>query len=167
MTKPMLLSVLGLVAAGCHAPPCGGCADWESCDASTNACVLNAGTRFDLVASDGSVPGDDWDPIYGAPDPYVCVGDALRDECSSIQSDDWSPTWNDTLLTGLDGAALLATPLSFDYEDSDLDSPDLICRTSFTLTAAQLHDGAFRVDCIDGAWARFTLRNTDRGTPAR
>ena len=74
---------------------------------------------------------------------------------------------NDTLLTSLDGSALLAAPLSFDYEDSDLDSPDLICSGGITLTAAELHAGAFRVGCSNGASARFTLHDTDRGTPAR
>lgn len=88
------------------------------------------------------------------------------EQCSSIQSDDSSPTWNDTLLTGLDGSALMQTPLSFDYEDSDLDSPDLICTGGITITAAELHTGAFRISCSNGSSARFTLHNTDRGTPA-
>ena len=87
-------------------------------------CVLNAGTRFDLVAVDGSVPGDNWDPFFGPPDPYICASDGVMEQCSSIQSDDATPKWNDTLLTGLDGEALLTTALAFDYEESDLDTPD-------------------------------------------
>jgi hypothetical protein len=169
MTKTLLVGIASLLAvgvAGCRTAPCGGCANWETCDAATDTCVLNAGTRFDLIADDGNVPGDNWDPFFGPPDPYICVSDGVMEQCSSIQSDDSSPKWNDTLLTGLDGSALLQAPLSFDYEDSDLDSPDLICTGGITITPAELHDGAFRVSCSNGSSARFTLHNTDRGTPA-
>jgi len=165
MSKTTLLLALGLVAAGCHAAPCGGCADWETCNAATDECVLNSGTRFDLVADDGDVPGDSWDPFFGPPDPYICASDGVDEQCSSIQSDDSSPKWNETLLTGLDGSALLTMTLSFDYEDSDLDSPDLICSAGVTLTAAELHAGGFRFNCSNGSSARFTLHNTDRGAP--
>jgi hypothetical protein len=167
MEKTTLIAIVIVVgAAGCRMAPCGGCADWETCNAATNECVLNSGTRFDLVAVEGSVPGDSWDPLFGPPDPYICASDGQMEQCSSIQADDASPTWNDTLLTGLDGAALLETPLSFDYEDSDLDSPDVICQGGVTLTAAELHDGGFRFDCNNGSYARFRLHNTDRGTPS-
>ena len=91
---------VSVAAAGCRAAPCGGCAPWETCDVATDQCALNAGTRFDLVAVDGSVPGDNWDPFFGPPDPYICASDGAMEECSSIQSDDATPTWNDTLLTG-------------------------------------------------------------------
>ena len=165
MTKTTLLLILGFVAAGCHAAPCGGCAEWETCDAATDACVLNAGTRFDLVAVDGRVPGDNWDPFFGPPDPYICASDGELEQCSSIQSDDATPTWNDTLLTGLAGDALVAQPLSFDYDDSDLDSPDLICSGGYQVSAADVHAGGFTYRCNNGAYARFSLRNTDRGTP--
>jgi hypothetical protein len=165
MGKTTVLLFLGFVAAGCHAGPCGGCAEWETCDVTTDQCTLNAGTRFDLVADDGNVPGDSWDPFFGPPDPYICVSSTTDEGCSSIQSDDSSPTWNDTVLSNLDGSALLTTTLGFDYEDSDLDSPDLICSSAVTLTAADLHAGGFRFNCSNGSSARFTLKNTNRGTP--
>jgi hypothetical protein len=164
MGKTTLL-LLVLVAAGCHVAPCGGCADWETCDVAADVCTLNAGARFDLVAVDGSVPGDNWDPFFGPPDPYICASSGVMEECSSIQSDDATPKWNDTLLTGLDGEALLSAALALDYEDSDLDTPDLICRGVVTLTAAELHAGGFTFHCDNGSWARFSLHNTDRGTP--
>ena len=156
---------LSTAAAGCHGGPCGGCPAWETCDVASDRCTLNAGARFDLVAVDGHVPGDNWDPFYGPPDPYICVSDGAMEQCSSVQSDDATPTWNDTLFTGLDGAALLQTPLSFDYEDSDVDSPDLICSGTVLITDAYVHDGGFRFDCSNGAYARFSLRNIDPGTP--
>jgi hypothetical protein len=166
MGKAALLLVLGFVATGCRAAPCGGCAQWEACDVASDECVLNSGTRFDLVAVDGSVPGDSWDPFFGAPDPYVCASDGVMEQCSSIQADDATPTWNDTLLSGLAGDALLVTALSFDYEDSDLDTPDLICSGGFTLSPADLHAGGFTFRCNNGSYARFALHNTDRGAPA-
>src|SRR6478672_12985185 len=46
MGKTTVLLFLGFVAAGCHAGPCGGCAEWETCDVTTDQCTLNAGTRF-------------------------------------------------------------------------------------------------------------------------
>ena len=77
--------------------PCGGCADWETCDVAADQCVLNAGTRFDLVAVDGSVPGDNWDPFFGPPDPYICATRAPAQKLLVDPSDDSTPKWNETL----------------------------------------------------------------------
>jgi hypothetical protein len=151
--------------AGCHAQPCGGCRDYETCDVVTQACVLNAGTRFDLVADDGNVPGDNWDPFFGPPDPYICASAGGPEACTSPQSDDSTPTWNQQLLAGLDGDALEVTPIAVRYEDSDVDSPDLICQGAVTVTPQYLHDGGFVFHCGNGASARFSLENVDRGTP--
>ena len=57
------------------------------------------------------------------------------------------------------------TRIALRYEDSDLDSDDLICSGSVTMTAGYLHDGGFTFNCGNGSTARFTLRNTNRGTP--
>src|SRR3954470_8766572 len=130
MRETML--VVLLLLAGCHAAPCGGCRDYESCDVVSNECVLNAGTRFDLVAENGDVPGD-WDPFFGPPDPFICATTNGADEsCTSEQADDSTPRWNQQLLAGLDGDALLVTPIAMRYEDSDVDAPDLICTGSVT-----------------------------------
>lgn len=160
-----LVGMIALAAAGCRPEPCGGCRQWETCDAATDACVLNDGTRFDLVAADGSVPGDDWDPFFGPPDPYVCVSAGGAEQCTSPDSDTHSPRWNQTLLTDLDGTALSTTTLAVRYEDSDLDSPDHICSGPVQMSAALLHEGGFSFDCARGS-ARFELMNTARGTPA-
>jgi hypothetical protein len=161
-TMPLLLV---LVAAGCHAAPCGGCADWETCDVATNTCALNAGTRFNLVADDGRVPGDSWDPFFGPPDPYVCVSVGGLEQCTTVQSDDSSPTWNQELFADLDGDALETMTMGVRYEDSDLDSDDSICSGSITVTSEEVHAGGFRFNCNNGSYANFTLRNTARGTP--
>lgn len=171
MRKPMLLLAMAMTTtvglAGCYAGPCGGCRAYESCDPVTTTCVLNAGTKFDLIADDGDVPGDNWDPLFGPPDPYVCVSvGGAPETCSSQQSDDSSPKWNQQLAGGLSGDELLAAPMAVSYEDSDVDSPDLICSGSVTVTPQFLHDGSFRFNCSNGAWARFSLQNTDPGTPS-
>ncbi len=163
--REMTLLMLGLMAAGCHAGPCGGCPGWESCDPASDQCVLNAGTRFDLVADDGRVPGDSWDPFFGPPDPYICASIGGVESCTTVQSDDATPTWNQELLADLDGDSLLATPIAMRYEDSDIDSDDLICSGVVTLTPQELHDGGFVFDCGNGPYARFTLHNTVPGTP--
>ncbi|MGZ3429277.1 MAG: hypothetical protein ACXVCV_21645 [Polyangia bacterium] len=169
MCKPTLAAALTLMltalAAGCHAAPCGGCAQWESCDVADSQCVLNAGTVFDLVAVDGKVPGSDWDPFFGPPDPYICASLEGMEGCSTPQSDDSSPRWNQELLADLSGDGLLTSKIGIRYEDSDLDSDDLVCNGSITITSAELHVGGFTFDCRTGSYARFTLRNTNRGTP--
>ena len=168
MSKLALASVgmLVLVAAGCHVAPCGGCSEWETCEQATQLCVLNNGTEFDLVADDGNVPGDDWDPFFGPPDPYICAAMTGAESCTTDESDDSSPTWNQELLADISGDLLLGTPLQIRYEDSDLDSPDTICSGEVTVSMLELHHGAFTFHCGNGAVARFTLRNTNRGTPA-
>ena len=165
-TLASVVAVLGFVAAGCHVAPCGGCAEWETCEQATQVCVLNNGTRFDLVADDGNVPGDNWDPFFGPPDPYICAGMNGTEGCTTEQSDDSSPSWNQEVLADLSGDSLLANAIGIRYEDSDLDSPDLICSGTVTVTTDELHAGGFRYNCGNGATARFTLKNIDRGTPA-
>jgi hypothetical protein len=160
-----VLAVLGFLVAGCHAAPCGGCAQWETCDVASNQCALNAGTVFDLVADNGKVPGDSWDPFFGPPDPYVCASLGGMEGCSTQQSDDSSPSWNQELLADLSGDALASAQIAIRYEDSDLDSDDLICTGSVAVSAELLHDGGFTFHCGNGATATFTLRNTNRGTP--
>lgn len=160
-------AAVGLLAllAGCHAAPCGGCPGWETCDVASNQCALNAGTRFDLVADDGKVPGDNWDPLFGPPDPYICASAGGVESCTMVQSDDSSPVWNQDLLADLSGDDLLTTTIALRYEDSDVDSDDLICNGFVTITPAELHDGGFVFSCSNGSYARFTLQNTERGTP--
>jgi hypothetical protein len=161
-----MTTTMMLWATGCHPAPCGGCADYESCDVAANQCVLNTGARFDLVADRGNVPGDNWDPFFGPPDPFLCLSIAgTAEQCSTPQSDDSSPKWGQTLLTDLDGDRLLTTPLGFRYEDSDIDSADSICSGAVTITRQYLHDGAFNINCSNGAWARVALQNVERGTP--
>ena len=166
LTVALVVSAFGIVAAGCHVAPCGGCAAWETCEQATQVCALNAGTKFDLVAEDGNVPGDNWDPFFGAPDPYICVAAVGGSEnCTADVSDDSTPSWNQQLLEGLSGDDLLASPLSIRYEDSDVDSPDQICAGTRQVTALELHHGGFTFHCTNDASARFALQNTDRGTP--
>jgi hypothetical protein len=165
MRNAMLLLGIGWMATGCHVAPCGGCPAWETCDVAADQCTLNAGTRFDLVAVDGKVGGSDWDPLFGPPDPYVCAAVAGVESCSTVQSDDSSPQWNQELVADLAGEDLLTTAISVRYDDSDLDSDDTICSASITLTAEELHGGGFSFNCGNGSYARFALRNTDPGTP--
>jgi hypothetical protein len=155
-----------LALAGCHALPCGGCADYETCEPLTNRCALNDGTRFDLEAVDGEVPGDDWDPFWGPPDPYICVSAAnAAEQCTTPDSDTHSPKWNTILLTDLDGTQLLTSPLQMHYWDSDVDAPDSICAFPVTLQESWLHSGGFEYTCGNGASVHFALHNTVRGTP--
>jgi hypothetical protein len=163
----MLLATLGAATAGCRHRVCGGCADWAYCDDDSNQCVINEGARFDLEAADGKVPGDDWDPFFGPPDPYVCVsGQGQPEQCTNDDSDSHSPRWNTVLLTNLDGALLQTEPLQIRYEDSDFDASDHICAGPVLLQASWINAGAFTYTCGNGASARFRLNNTVRGTPA-
>jgi hypothetical protein len=163
----MLVATAMLVVAGCHAGPCGGCADYETCNTVSNMCVLNTGARFDLYATSGHVDGDSWDPFFGPPDPYVCVTVPGQQEyCTSPQSDTHSPKWNEQLVIDLDGDTLEATSIAVRYEDSDLDSPDHICSGHIQFTAEFVHDAGLTMRCSNGASAGFELKNTARGTPA-
>ncbi len=162
----VLMGTAGWVAAGCARKPCGGCADYAWCDAITDECVINDGARFDLEATDGKVPGSSWDPFYGPPDPYVCVGgEGQVEQCTADDSDSHSPKWYTVLLTDLDGARLQTEGLLIRYEDSDLDAPDHICSGPVLLKAQWINDGGFTFNCSNGANAHFRLHNTALGTP--
>ncbi len=167
MRDLLLLAVSVLATTGCRPlEACGGCAAYESCDTASNQCVLNDGARFDLEAVDGNVPGDDWDPFFGPPDPYICVsGQSSAEQCTTVKSDTHTPTWNQVLLSDLDGAALLSEPLAYRYEDSDLDSDDLICEGPLTLENEWVNKGGFSFRCSNGSYANFALHNTVVGTP--
>jgi hypothetical protein len=166
MRDLMLLATVA-AAVGCQRPPCGGCADYETCSPTTDACVLNDGARFDLEAVDGHVPGDDWDPLFGPPDPYICVaGQGQAEQCTTVDSDTHSPSWKQVLLADLDGAALLAEPLAIRYDDSDLDADDPICAGPLTLQNDWINHGGFSFRCgSNGSYANFALHNTVVGTP--
>src|ERR1043166_4192103 len=41
-----MLMAMTVAAAGCHTGPCGGCAEYETCNVATNACVLNDGAQI-------------------------------------------------------------------------------------------------------------------------
>jgi hypothetical protein len=159
------VAILLLASAGCHTGPCGGCADYETCNLATNACVLNTGARFDLWATHGSVPGDNWDPFFGPPDPYICVTPPGHQElCTTNVSDSHSPKWNQRVGVDLDGATLTTTSLAFRYEDSDIDTPDLICSGTMMFTSQYIHEGGMSINCSNGSNASFDLRATALGT---
>ncbi|MDB4966660.1 MAG: hypothetical protein JWN44_2349 [Myxococcales bacterium] len=160
-----LLATLAVAIAGCHPQPCGGCADYETCDVAANACVLNTGARFDLYATHGRVDGDNWDPFFGPPDPFVCVRPAGQMElCTSAISDSHTPKWDQQVAVDLDGATLTTAPMAVRYEDSDIDAADPICSGNFTFTAKLVHEGGLSFNCSNGASANFELRAINLGT---
>jgi hypothetical protein len=161
----MVLAALTMAAVGCHGAACGGCPDYETCDVAANACVLNRGVRFDLYATHGRVDGDNWDPFFGPPDPFICVTPAGDMElCTTIDSDTHSPKWNEQVAVDLDGDTLATRPIAVRYEDSDLDSPDQICAATVMFTPELIHLGGMTFNCSSQANAVLELRATNEGT---
>lgn len=151
-----------LAAAGCH-QPCGGCTDFESCQPATMSCVVNPGARFDLVAVDGHVDDSNRTLTDGLPNPEVCVALGSSQKCAAVQVLSYSPRWQQTLFSALDGALLLSTPLPVTYTDKGLFHDVDICHGSVPLVERYLHDGGFRFNCNNGSYVSFSLKNVARG----
>ena len=97
---------------------------------------------------------------------FVCVTPPGHEElCTSNISDSHSPRWNQQVAVDLDGATLTTTALGVRYEDSDVDSPDLICQGTMTFTPQYIHEGGIGFRCSNGgASVNFELRATALGT---
>jgi hypothetical protein len=163
LNKSVGVILIGLVVAGCRLP-CGGCAQWETCEASTSQCVVNAGARFDLIAVDGNVSNADRTILNGIPNPEICV-DLGGEVCSVAETLTYSPTWNQKLAGDLDAASLLATPIPMRFVDSEPFGNSVeICDGNATITEAYLHASAFRFGCSNGSYVNFELKNVAVGT---
>jgi hypothetical protein len=159
----LLLGVgMGIALGGCDLP-CGGCADFESCNPGETHCALNAGATFDLIVTSGYVSTNGRTLTDGLPSPQICVtiGGPV---CSTIQDITYYPTWNQTLFSGLDGAALIQTPIPMSYIDKGIFSDVTICDGTVTMLESYLHDGGFNFNCNNGSYVTFRLSNVDHGT---
>ena len=69
-------------------------------------------------------------------------------------------SWNQTLATSLDGAALLASPIPMQFIDSEpfLNSVQ-ICDGTVTVLEQYIHEGGFRFGCSNGSFVNFGLKN--------
>ncbi len=162
MRQLLLALTLGVATTGCLDLPCGGCSDFEWCDPVAQACVLNDGATFDLIATSGHISTNGRTLLDGLPNPQICVTIDAQ-QCSSIQDLTYYPTWNNTLFTGLDGAALKATPIPMRYIDKGIFSDVTVCDGNVNMLETYLHDGGFNFNCTNGSYATFRLTNVSRG----
>jgi len=118
---------------------------WRPCP----GCAAGGGS-WDLIADGAEINGD-YDPI-GPPDPYLCVTVGGTARCSSQRSDTSSPRWSQTIATGLSAAELTrALPVAlWDVDTGGLDSNDLICSTTVTVSDDNLEAGGVRFNCSNG-----------------
>lgn len=118
----------------------------QDCGAGTCAmgtCAIGPGSRWDVVAVQGTVPernasGSAWDPFGGMPDPFLVaiVGEGaaqVRGETAN-QSNTIEPVWLETVLSDVPASDLLAG-LTVELRDADPDADDSIGTCVITLDA--------------------------------
>jgi hypothetical protein len=129
---------------------------WNKCP----GCAQDPSGSWDLIADGAEIEGD-YD-VVGPPDPYMCITVKGASECTTSQSDNASPRWNEVVASSLSTADLTVASLSVRLSDKDtggLDTNDSICSTSIHITADDLEDGGIRFSCSRGTAAyRFRFR---------
>jgi hypothetical protein len=151
------LVAAALLAAGCDRGPCGGCHDFEQCNLQTHACELIGRSLFQVTARSGTVAGDNWDPLGGPPDPYVCLTYPAAQSCAPVQSDTSRPRWGDfVLIASASADDLAAAPIPVYYADSDTFTDDVICQGSVRIDRAWFSAGGFQFGC-GGSGVTFGL----------
>ena len=129
-----------MLAAGCQAP-------------------FDPNAKYDVVAVDGEVSTSGrnfW--TDGIPNPDVCVDFAGTNDCTGQQTQTYDPSWHKTLVSGVVGTTLMATPLAIDYVDRGIFHDVQICSGSVAVTEQWLRDGGFSFNCNNGSHANFALR---------
>lgn len=150
-------------ACGVTGDACVTCGDGRACDAG--ACVVDPASRWELILVSGEVsannPMDEpWD-VIGTADPIVTfeltdpTNGVTYAETSSVAQDDTTPSWNESLLTGVPARAF--EQMLVDVWDSDLDLDDYVCGMNIDLSS----DPATYQDLFSGAVFSAECTNTD------
>ncbi|MBX3185669.1 MAG: hypothetical protein KF819_01585 [Labilithrix sp.] len=136
-------------ACGTGGEACVNCGVGRTC--SAGRCQLDRASLWDVYISFAIIPtlaknGAAWDPLGGAPDPYLIVytseGTSAHSGQTSVITDSTSPFWAETPLKGIKASELLANT-SIEIWDSDLDFDDFIGGCKLPLTAA-IFDGSLQ-----------------------
>jgi hypothetical protein len=128
---------------GTGAAACVACGYGKQC--SNHACVLNVDSKWDVLIASGDIPenklnGDNWDPFYGAADPFVKVYSNLGADSHSgqtaYQKDNFHPVWSETPLKGVSAKELMNN-FSFEIWDDDVDFDDQVggCKVGVAASA--------------------------------
>lgn len=141
----------GTTASACGAggEACVDCGFGRKC--TSGACVIDPNALWDFYVSFAVLPdknknGSAWDPLGGAPDPYLLAYSSLaassHSGSTSTQHDTTVPFWAETPLKGVAASELL-NDLSFELWDADPDFDDYVGGCTIPLTAA-VFDGSLQ-----------------------
>lgn len=140
-------------ACGTNAGACVACGYGKQC--SNHACSLDTASLWDLVIVGADIPekkpnGSDWDPFYGAPDPYVKVFSSLGATShagqTAYQTDNVHPAYGETPLKGISASELMSN-LSFEIWDDDVDFDDQVGGCKIGISAATFGGVLQQVTC--------------------
>jgi len=150
-------------ACGTGGEACVDCGVGRSCQNA--ACVLDRTSLWDVYISFAVVPetkktGEAWDPLNGAPDPFLKVftseGASVHSGQTSVLADSTVPFWAETPIKRVKASELLANT-SIEVWDSDVDFDDFIGGCKLPLTPA----------IFDGSLQDFTCPATASGVSVK
>ncbi len=137
-------------ACGTGGEGCVDCGVGRAC--SSAACVLDRNSLWDVYISFAVVPelnkaGASWDPLAGAPDPFLTVftseGASVHSGVTTTLTDTTIPFWQETPVKGVKASELLANT-SIEIKDYDaFDFDDFIGGCQLPLTPA-IFDGSLQ-----------------------
>jgi hypothetical protein len=119
-------------ACGVGGEACVDCGFGRKC--TSGACVIDPNALWDFYVSFAVLPetnksGGSWDPLNGAPDPYLIAYSSVTGSTHSgttkAQMDSTIPFWAETPLVGIKASELLNN-LSFEVWDQDPDFDDYV-----------------------------------------
>lgn len=138
-------------ACGSGGEACVDCGVGRTCE--SGACTLDRTSLWDVYVAFVIVPdfdktGATWDPLNGAPDPYVKLysseGTSVHSAQTTTMTDTTVPYWAETPLKGIKASELLAN-FSFEVWDSDTTFDDYIGGCTVKLQPA-IFDGSLQDD---------------------
>ncbi|MFO0741912.1 MAG: hypothetical protein U0270_38805 [Labilithrix sp.] len=141
-------------ACGINAGACVTCGYGKQC--TNHACVLDTSSLWDVVVTGADIPAkklndSDWDPFYGAPDPFVKLYSNLGADShtgqTAFQTDNLHPAWTTEVpLKGISAKELMNN-LSFEIWDDDFDYDDQVGGCKIGISAANFSGVVQQVTC--------------------
>lgn len=120
------------------------------------ACVVDPGGSWALTLGAGTISatgpdGSAWDPVGGAPDPYVCLTYAGQRQCGAVKDDTLAPAFSD-MFPAAPANNLLGGVLFELWDQDGIDPDDAICAAAVVpVTEEDFRAGRFTAACRYGS----------------
>lgn len=151
-------------ACGSGGAACTVCGTNQTC--ASGACIVAPNSQWDIVAVSAQLSatdanGNSWDPFGGLPDGYMYVeaggnAEPMVTGQSKTICDTLSPSWNQTILSGVTARTLFDHFQISVYDQDDFSPDDLMCTA--TDLKNSFFDAMVMVVCTNGTTFLYRIK---------